>query len=183
MSQESPTKSQIEKLPMWAQKHMDTLRGQRDAAVKTLLEFKDTQTESGVFIQAHPCIGKSVDSSEAGTGPTFVKSFIQAKRVYFQLPRADLELEVYVNQDKQRVELRCPRGYPLIEPRGASEFYLVAREGYALQPSAYDVLRAVQDADKLEFDDFAKKYGFSKQAIPDMIEKVVPKGSRLNDGD
>lgn len=182
MSQELPTDAQIKKLPLWAQNHIEALQSQRDNAVETLLKFKDTQSESGVFIQEHPHIGKSTSGSEPGGGPTFVKSFVQAKRVYFQLPRAELELEVYVNEEKQRVELRCPRGYPLIEPRGASEFYLVQREGYALRPSAYDVLRAMQDKD-LSHDAFVKKHGFSQKALPDMIAKVVPKGSRLTDGD
>jgi hypothetical protein len=183
MPQEQPTQAQIEKLPLWAQKHIAALQGERDNAVKTLLKFQDEQTESGVFTQAHPCIGQSVHGDKAGTGPTFIKRFIQADRVYFQLPRSELELEVFVNQESQRVQIRAPRGYPTIEPRGAGEFYLRPREGFALKPSAYDVLRAIQDVDKLDFDEFVTKHGFSQKAIPEMIKKVVPKGSRLGDGE
>jgi hypothetical protein len=179
MPREIPTKAQIEKLPVWAQTYIKHLESEREAAVKQLLEFNDHQTESNVFIQDHVCIGEGTSGrkapGEGSGGPTFVRRFLQTKRVQFRLPRAEMEMEVYVNEEEQRVEVRTPRGYPYIEPHGNNLFHLVPKEDMYLSPDAVTLCAAAVDAPKLSHDAFTKKYGFSQSALEEKMVSVVPK--------
>jgi hypothetical protein len=179
MPREIPTKAQIEKLPVWAQTYIRHIESEREAAVNKLLEFNDEQTETNVFIQDHVCIGEGTSGrkveGDGSGGPTFVRRFLQTKRVQFRLPRAEMEMEVYVNVEEQRVELRTPRGYPYIEPQGSNLFYLVPREDMYLNPDAVTLCAASVDAKKLDHDAFVKKYGFSQEALEEKIMSVVPK--------
>lgn len=178
MPREIPSESQIAKLPVWAQTYIKALRSERDSAVKTLLQFRDEDTPSNIFYDVHPCIGEGTTGKETEqdkkNGPTFIRRYIQSRRVQFSLPRAEMELEVHVNEPEQRVEIRTPKGYPYIEPQGNNIFHLVPKEDMYLTPNATTLCRASLDADKLDFDAFVKKYGFSQKALPDMIKKVVP---------
>lgn len=162
-----PTTAQINKLPVWAREHVKEMERQRDVAVSTLNKFVEEQTPSGVFTQDSPCTGEQA-------GPVEKRRYLQTKRVYFRLPRTpeDFELEVYVNEAKQRVEVRTPRSYPYIEPQGNNLFYIIPKESM-LVPSANLVLGAMHEADKLSHDDFTSKYGFSKAALPSIIAKVI----------
>lgn len=65
------TPEQIAKLPKWAQEHVRFISMQRDAAVKALNRFNDSQTESPFFVEDHVCSGES-------SGPSTKKMFIQA---------------------------------------------------------------------------------------------------------
>jgi hypothetical protein len=179
MPREIPTQAQLSKLPVWAQTYIKHIESEREAAVKQLLEFNDTQTPSNVFIQDHVCIGEGTsgrkEEGKGSGGPTFVRHFIQTKRVQFILPRAEMELEVFVNEEEQRVEIRTPRGYPYIEPHGNNLFHLVPKEDMYLNPDAVTLCAASVDAKKLSHDAFVKKYGFSQEALDEKIMSVVPK--------
>jgi hypothetical protein len=179
MPREIPTKAQVEKLPVWAQTYIKHLESEREAAVKQLLDFNDEQTETNVFIQDHVCIGEATngrkDSDKGSGGPTFVRRYLQTKRVQFRLPRSEMEMEVFVNVEEQRVEIRTPRGYPYIEPQGSNLFHLVPKEDMYLNPNATSLCQAFCDADKLSFDAFVRKYGFSREALRDKMKEVVPK--------
>lgn len=175
---DTPTQAQIEKLPQWAQKHIENLERERDAAIRALKDFTNENTPSGVYIADHPCLGEDMETGEKKSGCTPVRRYIQAKRVMFKLPRTEEEMEVFVNEQEFRVEIRCSRGYPLIEPVGGSTFYILSREDFYIRPNAQDLCRAVLDRDKLSHDDFVQKYGFSQAALEDTIRKNIPK-SRL----
>lgn len=179
MPRNIPSEAQIKKLPVWAQDYIKHLESEREAAVKQLLEFNDHQTESNVFIQDHVCIGEGTSGrkkpGEGSGGPTFVRRFLQTKRVQFRLPRAEMEMEVYVNEEEQRVEVRTPRGYPYIEPHGNNLFHLVPKEDMYLSPDAVTLCAAAVDAPKLDHDAFTRKYGFSQEALEEKMISVVPK--------
>lgn len=174
-----PTKAQIEKLPVWAQERIKCLERERDSAVEKLLEFNDEQTESNVFVQDTVCIGEGTSGRESDpekkVGPTFVRRYLQTSRVHFRLPRTDMEMEVFVNEEEQRVEIRAPRGYPYIEPISGNSFYLVPKEDIYLNPDAITLCRAFVDAPKLSHDAFVRKYGFSQDALEAKTKEVVPK--------
>jgi hypothetical protein len=174
-----PTNVQVEKLPVWAQEHIRRLERERDSAVEKLMEFKDEQTETNVYIQDHVCIGEGTNGREKEpdkkSGPTFIRRYLQTNRVQFRLPRSEMELEVYVNEDEQRVEVRTPRGYPYIEPHGNNLFHLVPKEDMFLNPDAVTLCAAAVDAPRLNHDAFVRKYGFSQFALEDKIKQVVPK--------
>lgn len=178
MPREIPTKAQVAKLPVWAQNHINRLESERDAAINKLLEFHDEQTETNVFIQDHVCIGEGTNGRETDLakkgGPTFVRRYLQTKRVQFRLPREEMEMEVYVNEPEQRVEVRTPRGYPLIEMVGGNHFYILPKEDMYLKPSAVTLCQAACEADKLDHDAFVRKYGFSQPALEDKMRSVVP---------
>lgn len=170
----TPTDAQIKKLPVWAQAHIKMLDRQRDAAVKALNHFTDDQTESNVWIQEYPSTGE-----EGKPGPIFKKRYLQTKRVYFKLPRVEMELEVFLNEPDHRVEFRSPRGYPYIEPSGANSFALVPRESeFDMHYPHSKLLRAALDAPGLNREDFVKKYGFSQAVLPDLIAESLPKKPR-----
>jgi hypothetical protein len=173
MPREIPSESQISKLPQWAQKYIENVERERNTAVKALLQFKDEQTETNIFYMDHFTIGKTKQALDGG-GPTFINRYIQSKRIQLKLPRAKMEMEIYLNEPDQCVEIRCPQGYPYIEPRGNGNFNIVPKEDMYLHPNAYGVLSAIQDKDKLDFDEFVKKYGYSQEAIPRMIKQVLP---------
>lgn len=128
-----------------------------------------------MFYDEHPCIGTNLETGENSSGPAHVRHYIQTKRVQFKLPRAEMELEVYVNEEEQRVEIRTPKGYPYIEPQGSNCFNLVPKEDMYLTPNAVTLLRASYEFSALGHDAFYKKYGFRHDALPEMIQKVVPK--------
>lgn len=117
--------------------------------------------------------GRETDPSKKG-GPTYIRRYVQTNRIQFSLPRAEMELEVFVNAPEQRVEIRTPRGYPYIEPMGSNLFYLVPKEDIYVTPSATTLCRAALEAPKLGHDAFVKKYGFSQAALPEKMKQVVP---------
>jgi hypothetical protein len=171
MALKKPIKAQLDKLPAWAREYIKSLEGERDVAVRTLLDFQDTATPTNIYTRDNVCLG------ETGTGPQEVRNYLQARRVYFKLPREhpdDWGMEVFVNEKEQRVEVRTPAGYPYISPQGSNLFYIVSRES-DMVPNAKLVLKSMQEADKLSHDDFTSKYGFSQAALPQMIAKVLGK--------
>lgn len=70
----TPSQSQIAKLPLWAQEHIAVLERQRRSAIRALDNSLDAATPSAFFYNEFPCIGQD------GPGPT-------KKTVYVQAPR------------------------------------------------------------------------------------------------
>jgi hypothetical protein len=167
MPKEKPSDEQIKKLPAWARDYIKDLDRERFLAVRSLNTFLDSKTPSSVYTQSYECTGETV-------GPSIKINFLQTTRVYFRLPNSpeDFDMEVFVNQEKRRVEIRTPRCYPYIEPQGSNLFHIIPRESL-LHPNGKIVLMAMQEADKLSHDDFTAKYGFSQAAIPQMIQQVI----------
>jgi C4-dicarboxylate-specific signal transduction histidine kinase len=71
MNTEVPTQEQIAKLPQWAQRHIETLDRQREAALRALRQFTDEQTASPFSFDEHACIGNR--------GPDTFTRFVQAR--------------------------------------------------------------------------------------------------------
>jgi hypothetical protein len=159
---------------MWAQDHIKDLEREREQAVKALKTQVDGQTKTNVYFDDHACIGQNLQTGQRGGGPTFVRTYIQSKRVLFALPRSEMELEVYVNEADHRVEFRAPRGYPYIEPHGNNLFHLVPKEDMYLTPNAVTLCQAACEADKLSHDAFVRKFGFSQEALKEKMKSVVP---------
>ena len=81
----------LEKLPKWAQEHIKTITMQREAAVSALNDFTDSQTESPVYYELHPCDG-------CQQGPSFRKHYIQTNAVHFNYGGVDLRVSVWNNE-------------------------------------------------------------------------------------
>lgn len=81
----------LEKLPKWAQEHIKTIEMQREAAVSALNDFRDSQTESPVFYELHPCDGQQ-------QGPAFIRHYIQTNAVQFNYGGVDLRVSVWNNE-------------------------------------------------------------------------------------
>lgn len=181
MPRNVPTKAQISKLPVWAQEYINRIEGERETAVDALFKFRDEQTESNVFVQDHVCVGEGTNDRESDPekkgGPTFLRHYIQTKRVQFSLPRDETEMEVYVNEEEHRIEIRLPRGYPLLEAASGNHFYIHPKEDMFLNPSAVTLCQAACDAPKLSHDAFTRKYGFSQEALEGKMRSVVPKSA------
>lgn len=169
---ERPSDKQIASLPAWAQKFIKKLEFTRDEALEVVRKFQDTQTKSHIYTQESPHLNLT-------GGPSFVPNFIQAKRIYFVLPRTEEQMQVFVNEEEGRVELTFPHGYPYLELAGQSRVNVVPKDcAWNLRPNTMSVLQSVQEADKLSHDDFVKKYGYSQKAIPEMMKKVLPERSK-----
>ncbi len=81
----------IEKLPKWAQEHIRVIERQRDSARDALRNFKDSQTESPIHYELHPCTGEK-------PGPSFIKHFIQSNAVKFNYAGVNLDVSIWDNQ-------------------------------------------------------------------------------------
>ena len=169
---ERPSEAQIKKLPQWAQAYIKKLEYNRDDALQVLQKFNDAQTPSNIYTTEHANLNLT-------GGPTFVEHYIQAKRVSFKVPRTSEEMEVYVNVEEGHIELTFPRGYPYLEVAGQGRIHVVPKDcAWNLRPNSQSVLESVQDANKLDYDQFMEKYGYSQAAIPEMIKKVLPKRTK-----
>lgn len=81
------TPEEIAKLPKWAAEKVKDLSRERDAAVCKLNEYIDSQTESPISIDEHPCLGESY-------GPSFKTRYIQARDVKFTWHGVTLEVRL-----------------------------------------------------------------------------------------
>lgn len=70
------TEEQLAKLPRWAQEHIHNLERRMDVAERTLMEFKDNQTPSGIFYKEYCCIGEG--------SPETLTRFVQAESITVQ---------------------------------------------------------------------------------------------------
>lgn len=95
MKPEPTTRERIDKLPEWAQKHIEKLLRERAEAVNTLNAFVDQQTPTQISFTQHPCTGEQA-------GPSQKKRYIHAREVQFR--HAGVRLDVYLTQkdDHQR---------------------------------------------------------------------------------
>lgn len=109
------TEEQVAKLPKWAKQHIETITQQRDAAVKQLNEFLDTQTESSIYIE---------EFSTHVSPPIFVKKFIQGDQVTF----GSISVRLETNDEKTRLYISDKRDAISIEPHSSNSFYLTTKK-------------------------------------------------------
>lgn len=125
---ETPTKEMRAKLPAWARNYMEQIERERETAIKTLNRFKDEQKPSMIYYDAWECLGENGES-----GPTTQRRYLQTTRIKLSFDPhnegsdINMETEISIHPDKKRIEVRCPRGYPLIEPAGNNLFYIVEK--------------------------------------------------------
>jgi hypothetical protein len=84
----TPTPQQIQKLPKWAQDHIEDLERQRDISIRALNEFCDNQTPSPFYVEDLVCTGE-------GQGPTPKRCYIQAHSV--TVVWAGVEMQIDAN--------------------------------------------------------------------------------------
>ena len=74
---ESPSYTQLARLPKWARDYIRAIERERNVAVKTLTEWEDGQTPSRFFVEEH------VSDGAAGTGPSMRVRYIRASMVRY----------------------------------------------------------------------------------------------------
>lgn len=91
----APTPEQIAKLPKWAQDHISKLESERFVSVRTLNEFCDAQTKSGIYFDDLVCTGER-------TGPSAKRKYVQTNKI--EVEHAGLQLSVHLSRrdDSQR---------------------------------------------------------------------------------
>jgi len=104
------------KLPKWAQEKIQRLEMQRDAAIRTLNEFKDTQTESNIWIEDNPCTGEE-------TGPSNKRRYIHAHRVTFKLGKE--EIDVRFGFDEPVLVVSSGWNRLTIQPTASNQIYIL----------------------------------------------------------
>ena len=68
----------FDKLPKWAQEHIESLQRERDTAVKTLKDFEDSQTPSPIYFDELVSDGESI-------GPTHRKRYVQSHDINIEI--------------------------------------------------------------------------------------------------
>ena len=96
MNRKPLTEEQLAKLPRWAQEHIHNLERRMDVAERTLMEFKDNQTPSGIFYKEYCCIGE-------GTPATLTR-FVQAESITVQAH--GVRVHASINDSRKVVELQ-----------------------------------------------------------------------------
>lgn len=135
MKNDPSIRERIDKLPEWARQHIESLRRQRDDAVSVLNAFTDQQTQSEVWIEAHPCTGET-------SGPSFKRKYIQTREVVFNYANVLLRVMLSRPDDNQRnygIELS-------FEPADRRTHYLpvIVRSGNRIELVHKDNLRPTQ---------------------------------------
>lgn len=91
----------INKLPRWAQRHIEELQRQRDEAVRELNEWVDHQTPSPIFINEYVGIGEQ-------RGPSEKRRYIQGRGLSIEWQGVSLDI-LLAKDDSQRddgIEIR-----------------------------------------------------------------------------
>ena len=83
----------IEKLPKWAQEHIDTLERQRDAAVGQLRKFTDEQTPARIWIEDSACTGEE-------RGPTTRKRYVDGH--FLEIEHAGVHVSITLAEGEIR---------------------------------------------------------------------------------
>ena len=94
------------------------LEMERDAAIKTLNDFTNGQTESRVWVEEHPCTGEE-------SGPTLKVRYLQEHSVTFKLGK---RTEVYVNlkwDDPCVLRVSCGGSQMQIKPCAANTIEII----------------------------------------------------------
>lgn len=90
------TEDLIACLPKWAQRHIEKIQYQRDAAVDALNHFIDKQTKSDIWIDEHPTTGEK-------TGPVEKKCYLQAHEVTFRLGKEEISVGFSFEKESLRI--------------------------------------------------------------------------------
>ena len=64
----------IEKLPKWAQGHIQKLQRERDTAVQALREWNDHQTETDIWVDELSCVGEF-------KGPSCMTRYVEGHKI------------------------------------------------------------------------------------------------------
>ena len=81
----TPTPEQIQKLPKWAQDHIQNLTRERETSVRTLNEFCDNDTPSPIYYEEMVCNGET-------QGPSTKRRYIQTDRIVVMWRGIELEI-------------------------------------------------------------------------------------------
>jgi hypothetical protein len=116
------TKIDTSKLPKWAQEAFRDLERQRDAAVRALNEFTDSETPSPVYYEDAVCTGEQ-------TGPSFKRHNVQTHCVVFE--HTGVKMRVLLRDDHIDVSWETNdrrNGEVAMIPKSYQQVKLVARE-------------------------------------------------------
>lgn len=113
------------RLPKWAQEHIQSLQRQRDEAVTALRGYLDNQTVSSLYTDTALCLG----DQPGGRGVSFVKHWIQADRVTFQL--TDGEIQVRAVDGFDRIEIYALQSGLCIVPKVTNVVSIRPHDKYA----------------------------------------------------
>lgn len=92
-----PTPEQLQKLPKWAQEHIEDMERQRLAAVHALNDYVDDQTESPFRYWDYICTGEQ-------QGPPCRAKFIQTRKI--EVHWAGVELAVLIRPSEKEIDLQ-----------------------------------------------------------------------------
>ena len=119
---EQPTQQRIDRLPKWARDHIKNVARQRDAAVRKLNEFEDTQTPGPFSYDDFVCDGAGKDGS-----PGMRKRYVSGAH-RMNINHAGVELEVCLRDDL--IDLRWDsedarlRYNVVMQPRSSNNVHL-----------------------------------------------------------
>ena len=88
---DAPTTEQLNRLPVWAQKHIEDLARRAMIAERTLREYRDDQTPSEFYVEESFELGK------------MKKKFIQTHKMTVE--RNGLKLDVLLREDEKGIDL------------------------------------------------------------------------------
>jgi len=86
---------QFNKLPKYAQEHIEELQRDRDLAIKKLNDFLDSQTPSPIYVD---------DMIAFSGGPKQIRQYVHGQRVFFEKDGVTLEVSLF--DDYRNIEMR-----------------------------------------------------------------------------
>lgn len=92
--------AKIDRLPLWAQAYIANLQLERDAAIKTLNEFTDSQTESDFWCEKNTSTGEE-------QGPSTKRFYIQSHAVSVRFKGYVFTLRLRSWEREPRLQLCC----------------------------------------------------------------------------
>lgn len=90
----------IEKLPKWAQEHIEKLSRERDVAIRALNQYVDNQTPSEFYIDEMECTG---EEQGATTKKRYIQTYrmnVKHKDVHLSIMLRDSQIELQWGSDK-----------------------------------------------------------------------------------
>lgn len=109
----------IDRLPKWAQDHIQTITRERDTAVRALNEYVDGQTESGFYYDDFLSLGERRTEALYG-GPSSKRIYVQTRAI--TVVHAGVELDVVARNDGSGPEISIQWGS---EHRGVGEIAFI----------------------------------------------------------
>lgn len=107
----------FDKLPKWAQERMRDLEGERQAAVRQLNEFVDSQTESRLWVDEMPCTGEE-------RGPSYKKHFIQSRKVTFLVGKTEVYVSLAIDNPGE-LNINCGSRQMVFQPNASNSITII----------------------------------------------------------